>query len=92
MHCAVYKSDKKIGSYLFVEKKDDFSRVPDSLLGMFGHPSLVMVFDIDKRESLAQANIETVRAALKEEGYYLQLPPPAVNLLDEYKEAKKRDN
>ncbi len=88
MHCAVYKSDKKVGAYLYVEKKGDFSRVPETLMTMFGHPVLVMVFDIDKRQKLAQANIEVVKAALGESGYYLQLPPPSVNLLDEYKESK----
>lgn len=87
MLCTIYKSTKKEGAYLYVPKKDDFSQVPDTLMSMFGKPSLVMMINLDGRE-LAQVDIEKVRQSLKEDGFFLQLPPPPENLLDQYKERK----
>ncbi|MCG9756696.1 YcgL domain-containing protein [Shewanella insulae] len=85
MICAVYKSRLKPDSYLFVEKRNEFERVPEPLMKMFGTPELVMLLPLNKREHLALADIEKVKVELAEKGYYLQLPPPSVNLLDEYK-------
>ncbi len=87
MLCTIYKSTKKEGAYLYVPKKDDFSQVPDTLMSMFGKPSLVMMINLDGRE-LAQVDIEKVRQSLQEDGFFLQLPPPPENLLDQYKERK----
>ncbi len=88
MLCAIYKSSKKEGAYLYVPKKDDFSQVPDALMQMFGKPVMVMMIKLDGRD-LAQVDIEKVKESLNKEGFFLQLPPPPKNLLDEYKEQKK---
>lgn len=85
MLCAVYKSSRKADTYLFVKKRDCFEDVPAALMDMFGVPQLVMVFPIAKRESLGMADIHRVRAEMEENGYYLQIPPPQVNLLAEHK-------
>lgn len=85
MLCAVYKSSRKADTYLFVKKRDSFEDVPTALMDMFGVPQLVMVFPIAKRESLGMADIHRVRTAMEENGYYLQIPPPQVNLLAEHK-------
>ncbi|WP_299788951.1 YcgL domain-containing protein [uncultured Shewanella sp.] len=86
MICAVYKSRRKVDSYLFVEKRNEFERVPEALMEMFGDPELVMMLPIMKRDHLGFADIEKVRAELVEKGYYLQLPPPKVNLLEQHKQ------
>ena len=75
MHCAIYKSVKKSSSYLYINKKDDFKDLPESLLAVFGEPQFLMLINLSKRKTLAQADIETVRASLKKTGFYLQLPP-----------------
>ncbi|ABZ76402.1 protein of unknown function DUF709 [Shewanella halifaxensis HAW-EB4] len=85
MICAVYKSRRKAESYLFVEKRNDFERVPEALMDMFGEPQLVMMLPIEKRDHLGFADIKKVRSELKEKGFYLQLPPPVVNLLEQHK-------
>lgn len=43
MLCAIYKSKKKLGSYLYVANREDFSSVPSVLLEHFGKPELVMM-------------------------------------------------
>ncbi|RTR39739.1 YcgL domain-containing protein [Shewanella canadensis] len=85
MICAVYKSRRKVDSYLFVEKRNEFERVPDALMEMFGEPELVMILPLMKREHLGFADIKKVKSELAEKGYYLQLPPPKVNLLEQHK-------
>ena len=36
MFCVIYRSSKRDQTYLYVEKKDDFSRVPEELMKGFG--------------------------------------------------------
>ncbi|WEM43154.1 YcgL domain-containing protein [Photobacterium sp. DA100] len=88
MLCAIYKSPKKDNTYLYINNKDDFSAVPEVLLKTFGTPQFVMVLKLEERHKLAQADIEKVKADLKESGYYLQVPPPVPNLLVQYKADK----
>ncbi|CAI0805869.1 MULTISPECIES: YcgL domain-containing protein [Serratia] len=84
MLCVIYRSSKRDQTYLYVEKKDDFSRVPEDLMKSFGTPQLAMMLSLEGREKLASADIEKVKEALKEEGFYLQVPPPLENLLNQH--------
>ena len=87
MLCAIYKSSKKEGAYLYIPKKDDFSQVPDTLMQMFGKPIMVMVVKLEGR-TLAQVDVEKVKTSLINDGFFLQVPPPPENLLEKYKEQK----
>ncbi|MDN5681353.1 MAG: YcgL domain-containing protein [Ewingella sp.] len=82
MLCAIYRSTKRDQTYLYVEKKDDFSRVPEELLQGFGPPQFSMSINLGQREKLATADIEKVKQSLLEQGYYLQVPPPMESLLN----------
>ncbi|MCT4702327.1 YcgL domain-containing protein [Enterobacteriaceae bacterium H20N1] len=81
MFCVIYRSSKRDQTYLYVEKKDDFSRVPEELMKGFGEPKLAMILPLDGSKKLANADFDKVKQALKDEGYYLQLPPPPESLL-----------
>jgi hypothetical protein len=85
MITAVYKSKKKADTYLFVEKRNDFSKVPEPLLATFGQPNFVMVLNLAKREKLGAADLHKVKQELIEKGFYLQLPPKEENLLEQFK-------
>ena len=82
MFCVIYRSSKRDQTYLYVEKKDDFSRVPEELLKGFGVPQFSMMLNLATREKLATADIAKVRQALEDQGYYLQVPPPVESLLN----------
>ena len=84
MFCVIYKSPRREQTYLYVEKKEDFSRVPDALLQGFGKPQLAMLLPLDGRKKLVNADLEKVKEALKTQGYYLQLPPPPEDLLKQH--------
>jgi uncharacterized protein YcgL (UPF0745 family) len=82
--CAVYKSTKKADTYLYVPGRDDFSRVPEPLMKMFGTPHFIMIMPIKKDRALGQVDIQTLRDELTKNGFYLQLPPPEENLLKQH--------
>ena len=75
MHCAIYKGPKKIDHYLYVEREDDFSRVPEALLEMLGTLEFVMALELSPERTLAQVDIHLVKTALEDQGYYFQMPP-----------------
>ena len=84
--CTIYKCSKRADTFLYVEKADDFSKVPEELRKLIGIPKLFMTLDLDGRKKLGVAELEKVKNELLENGFYLQLPPPVINLLDEHKE------
>lgn len=90
MFCVIYRSPLRDQTYLYVEKKDDFSKVPDALLKGFGKPRLAMVLTLEGREKLANADINKVKQGLSEQGFYLQLPPLVENLLNLHLVADKK--
>lgn len=89
MLVAVYRSAKKADTYLYIAKRDDFSPVPEPLMDSFGKPQFVMLLPLQKREKLAQVDIEKLKSELNEKGFYLQLPPPHEDLLKAHREQQK---
>lgn len=79
MICFIYRSPKKAEMYLYTLTRDNFTKIPESLLKVFGHPEFSMTINIGKRDVLARADIEQVKQHLMEEGYYLQMPPTIYN-------------
>ncbi|MEW6992871.1 YcgL domain-containing protein [Colwelliaceae bacterium MEBiC 14330] len=89
MLCTIYKSARKAQTYLFINKRDDFSEVPEALMKTFGTPQLVTILNLAAKDKLAMADIDKVRTNLKEQGFYLQLPPPQEDLLKAHKAGMK---
>lgn len=80
MLCAIYKSLRKEGMYLYVAKRDQFDTVPSELMLVFGKPQFVMLFNLIGEKDLVRADKQEVLAKIESEGFYLQLPPPPENL------------
>lgn len=74
--CSVYLSPKKDEMYLYVDKRDQLSKVPEALLEMFGTPKHVMDIPLKAERKLARVETEKVLAELDDKGYFLQMPPP----------------
>jgi uncharacterized protein YcgL (UPF0745 family) len=81
MQCVIYKGPKKPDSYLFVEREDDFSRIPEALLTMFGDLEYVMTLELHEHRLLARVSAAEVMQKLAEQGYFLQLPPGDTRLV-----------
>ncbi|HET8705735.1 MAG TPA: YcgL domain-containing protein [Pseudomonadales bacterium] len=74
--CSIYRSPKRDEMYLYVAKQDQLSRVPEELLTLFGTPTHVMDMPLTEKRQLARVETAKVLAALEENGYFLQMPPP----------------
>lgn len=90
MICAVYKSVKKQETYLYICNKDDFSSVPQDLIELMGQMQLVTLLNLKNKSKLARINIDTLRDALRAQGYFLQLPPPPINYLKQHQAAQAK--
>ncbi|MGM0702215.1 MAG: YcgL domain-containing protein [Pseudomonadota bacterium] len=84
--CEIFKSARKEEMYLYVDKRCGLVDVPEVLLERFGKPvsTMTMILTADKR--LARARAGDVMAAIRDKGYYLQMPPAKEEyLLDLYR-------
>lgn len=75
MLCFIYKSSKKEHLYLYIDKKDDFSKVPEALFISFGKIEFVMELELTAERRLAREDAGKVMEALKDKGFFVQLPP-----------------
>jgi len=82
MNCFVYRSQKKIGMYLYLIKQDDFSVVPDALMKLLGELSFSFEFDLSEDRKLVREESKEVIRIMQESGYFLQMPPPKSEALD----------
>ena len=80
MLCFIYKSSKKEHLYLYIDKKDDFSKVPEALFISFGKIEFVMELELTPERRLAREDAEKVMEVLKGKGFFVQLPPVTLPL------------
>lgn len=79
--CQVFRSPRKPEMYLYVEKNRGVQDVPDSLMAQFGDPEAIMTLLLGPESKLARAETGLVLASIEEQGFYLQMPPTAAELL-----------
>jgi len=79
MQCFIYKSLKKGELYLYLDKKDDFSAVPEALFSSFGRLEFVMELQLTPERKLARENPEKVMNSLQSKGFFVQLPPTLIS-------------
>jgi len=75
MQSYIYKSLKKDELYLYLQKKDDFSALPEALLNSFGKIEFVMELKITSERKLAREDVNKVLLGLQEKGFFVQMPP-----------------
>ncbi len=85
--CSIYKSSKKDEMYLYVDKLEQLSRVPEVLLKMFGAPIHVFDMLLTPEKTLSRIEAPKVLADIEEKGFFLQMPPAKEDyLLDLYQD------
>lgn len=90
MICAIYKSNKKAGMYLYLAKRNAFEPVPEALQQAFGKPIFVMLFNLKGEKQLVNANKEEVLNNIIENGFYLQMPKYEENLFENWLKSNKK--
>ena len=84
--CEVFKSPRKDEMYLYVDKMEGLKRVPEQLQEIFGTPQSVMTMVVTEEKRLARADAADIIKAIRENGFYLQMPPAREEyMLDLYK-------
>lgn len=73
--CSVFKSSKKKEMYIYVDRKQDLSELPSALLSVFGEPVHVLDMILTPEKTLARVDASKVLESIKENGFFLQMPP-----------------
>ena len=74
MLCFVYRSRQQYDMYLYITEKDQFDAIPEALMKKFGSPEFALDFELTPERNLARADTAEVIKALKDNGYYPQMP------------------
>ena len=65
--------------YLYLPYTDDpevhLQKLPEGLVGMTGSLSEVMQLELGPERKLARANVTEVIKSIREQGFYIQMPP-----------------
>jgi len=80
--CDIYKSLKKDEMYLYVNKLEGLSRVPQPLLDSMGKLAQVTTLALTAERKLARAEAGKVLESIRHNGFYLQMPPTRDELID----------
>jgi uncharacterized protein YcgL (UPF0745 family) len=71
----VFRSTREACCYLYVDKKEGMARVPAALLERFGKAETAMTLMLEPTRKLASANAVTILENIRDQGFYLQMPP-----------------
>jgi uncharacterized protein len=74
---SVYRSSKKTQTYVYLPSDQEYESLPEAFIEQFGDAALFLTFELHESKQLAQVDARTVLAALHNQGFFLQLPPPA---------------
>lgn len=77
----IFTGSRKPEAYLYVDKARGLADVPETLLSQFGETKAIMSMLLDDQRKLARASAAEVLAKIEEQGFYLQMPPTAAELL-----------
>lgn len=84
--CEIFKSPRLDEMYLYVDKRKGLGEVPEALLERFGRPVPAMTLILTPEKTLGRAKAADVMAAIRDKGFYLQMPPAKEEyLLDLYR-------
>ncbi len=75
IQCSAWRSRAMPDTYLLVDQAEGLARVPHALLQRFTQAELVTSFSLHSERSLARADAAAVMQQIREQGYYLQMPP-----------------
>lgn len=79
MQCFIYKSLKNNEMYLYLDKRDDFSAVPEALLQNLGRLAFVMELQLSPQRKLARADVGKVIKNIQSKGFFIQMPPSLIS-------------
>ena len=76
LFCSIYKSRKRPDLYLYVPRGYRLTDLPEALTEQFGPGEHVSDLILSPDRPLSRADVNKVMAAVQQQGFYLQMPPP----------------
>ena len=73
--CTVYKSLRKDQTYVYVPQSSDLADLPEALQGLLGELEKVLDLQLSAEQRLARADPVLVLQCIREQGYFVQMPP-----------------
>ena len=87
IECAVYKSQKKDETYVFIPTTTALSDLPEDLLKVLGHTEIIMNLKLTPEKKMARGTAAAVMKSIEEQGFHLQMPEkPHLNAVPSYGE------
>ncbi len=80
--CAIYKTKKRDGLYLYVIEQDNFEDVPAEVMQQFPMPEHVFDLELSTDRPLAREDVLQVINNLQTKGFHLQMPPKNEDPID----------
>ena len=71
---SVFRSTKKLDTYIYVRRGQDWQELPEGLRSIFGQPAHAMDLLLTPDKKLARTTGEEVLNALEDKGFFLQMP------------------
>ncbi|MDO3722382.1 YcgL domain-containing protein [Marinobacter sp. chi1] len=87
---SVFRSSKKDDTFLFVRRGQDWEELPDALKDIFGQPVHSMDLVLTPERKLARTTGKQVLEALKDRGFYLQMPEEQDSYVVEFRKKLER--
>lgn len=75
IECDIYRSGKNPDMYLYVIRDQGLDAVPPELVHQLGKAEFAMTLELTPDKKLARADTARVMTSLRDNGYYLQIPP-----------------
>ncbi|MGB1111261.1 MAG: YcgL domain-containing protein [Gammaproteobacteria bacterium] len=82
MQCEIYKSIRKEELYVYVAEGHKAEELPKEVLDGVGLLTKVMDLELSADRKLAREDVNTVMAALRDKGFFVQMPPPDPQLVE----------
>ncbi len=73
MWCYIYRSEKKENCYLYMEHENDFSKIPEKVLSIFGKPTFVMKVLLDGKRQFVVGSSDEIEEKIKKDGFFLHM-------------------
>lgn len=78
VHCVVYRSGRKVNTYLYLRSDLAPDDLPGAVREMLGVLHKVMDLELTAERRLAREDVQVVRANLAASGFHVQFPPDMV--------------
>lgn len=81
IECAVYKSQKKDETYVFIPTTTSLTDLPEDLLKVLGQTEMIMNLKLTPEKKMARGTAAAVMKSIEEQGFHLQMPEnPQLNV------------